>query len=175
MRWYRNLKLSAKLIALTVVVTLFAVLVGLGGVAGIRSVAASATAMYEDVAVPLADLGAMSGDLRAVPASLRDAVIAGTPTGVADARANVGRLRKHLDGRQASFERHILRADLRAAFREYLADRTEVESLQDSVLALSARRGRRRQRPSGGWSISWRRASGRRRTPRRRAGFFVVS
>lgn len=72
MRWFKNKKISVKLISSFIVVSLFAGVIGVLGIINMRNVDSGYTDLYVDYGVATGDLGAAGIDFNDVRAKIRD-------------------------------------------------------------------------------------------------------
>jgi len=72
MRWFKNLKISVKLISTFVILALITGAMGVYGIMNMRSVDQDYTDMYIDYGVSLGDLGAVGIHFNWVEKALRD-------------------------------------------------------------------------------------------------------
>ncbi|AJE02935.1 methyl-accepting chemotaxis protein [Geobacter pickeringii] len=133
----KNMKIGAKLVGGFVIVALLAVVVGVVGVVNLRKLDKAGDLMYEKMAAPLGDLGAMSVAFQRMRINLRDAVTAETSQERAKAAETIGKLREEIGRRSDSFEKTILTDEGRKIFGEFKESRKVYGAALEKALSLA--------------------------------------
>jgi methyl-accepting chemotaxis protein len=76
MKWFLNLRLSAKLISGFIVVAFIAAIVGGIGIVSLKSIDKSDTELYENITIPVGQAGDMSVKFQKVRVDIRDMILA---------------------------------------------------------------------------------------------------
>ena len=137
MRWFNNLRLSAKLMSIAVIGICATGTVGFVSLVGIRKITAADTMMYEKIAVPLSQLADLSTKHQEIRVAISDALLAGNARDADAQVANVAKLRGAINGLEVDFEKTILTPALTDAFRQYAAARKAADPVQDRALELA--------------------------------------
>jgi methyl-accepting chemotaxis protein len=94
MKWYYNLKISAKLLSGFILVTIIAVFVGYMGISNMKAIDDSDTELYENMTVPIAEMAQISTYFQRVRVNTRDIVLAKTDE---EKKTFLGRIQEYRD------------------------------------------------------------------------------
>ncbi len=137
MKWFLNMRIGAKLIVSFILVALISGAMGVYAIYNMKALDASDTELYENMTVPLSEIGQISTAFQRTRVNGRDAVIAQTPEEIQANIDKVAERRAEIDGLAASFEKTILSDEMRAAFDNLVASRTEFRAAMDEVFVLA--------------------------------------
>ncbi|HEX6037809.1 MCP four helix bundle domain-containing protein, partial [Longimicrobium sp.] len=137
MRWFNDLRLSAKLLSSFVFVAVMAAVVGAVGIRSIHAIEQADTRLYERMQVPTAHLGAMIRNFQGVRINLRDLADAETPAARTDAETRVREQVAALDSLQTLYVASIASPEMQAAYDRYAALRGSYGEHRDRAIALS--------------------------------------
>ncbi len=137
MQWLLNLSLKAKLLAAFCTLAVVAAFVGYVGINNIHKIERADTEMYEDMTVPISELGDLSKALQRVRINLRDVILTEEPSEMAVYAKKVDELTADIDRLSASVETRILSEDMRAAFERFTSAREAFRPDQERLLELS--------------------------------------
>lgn len=137
MKWFLNVRVGAKLIISFILVAFISGAMGVYAIYNIKTLDKSDTVLYENMTVPLQEIGQISTAFQRTRVNARDAIFAQTPD---DIQANIDSIterRAEIDELAASFEKTIASDEMRAAFDELTASRVEFRAAMDKVIALA--------------------------------------
>jgi methyl-accepting chemotaxis protein len=138
MQWFINLKLSHKLLSGFGLVAALAAVVGIVGATQIHAIELADTQMYENVTIPLGQMGNASKRFQRVRVALRDVVLANSPAERDDA---VRRAKEHadaLDSLMGEYGEMLVSREDSANFAAYETTRALFVPTRDTILALAA-------------------------------------
>lgn len=125
MKWYYNLKISTKLLSGFILVTIIAVFVGYMGISNLQAIDKSDTEMYENMTVPIAEMGQISTYFQRVRVNTREILLAETPE---EKKTYLNRIQEYRDSIGAignRFEAKILSKEMQALFDEFKRTRVD--------------------------------------------------
>jgi methyl-accepting chemotaxis protein len=119
MQFFNNLKISTKLITGFVIVSLIAAMIGFIGILKIREIDAADTKLYEKMAVPLGEIGALATSFQRMRCNLLEMLVAETPEKLNDQRKRADDRDKEIDELMAKFKTTILTEAGHKMFKEF--------------------------------------------------------
>ncbi len=136
MNWYKNLRISAKLISGFVLVAAIAAAVGWIGIAQIHTIDKADAVLYEHMTVPIGTAGEIAVAFQRLRINLRDMVAAEVPEDVENFRSRVIDLRGKIDTLSAAFEKTILSDEARRLYQEFIATNKAYAVVLDRIIEL---------------------------------------
>lgn len=138
MKWYYNLKISAKLLSGFILVTLITVFVGYMGVSNMKEIADSDAQLYENMTVPIAEMGQISTYFQRVRVNTREVLLAKTQEEKTDFFNKIQTYRDSIDAIGKRFEAKILSKEMQGLFDEFKQTRVEYAKDLDLFKSLVA-------------------------------------
>jgi methyl-accepting chemotaxis protein len=137
MQWFYNLKISQKLIIAFLVVAVIAGVVGFSGIKNIREISNADKKMYENITIPISELGNIQQRFHRVQSNIRDIIIANDRQGIDVFYSRLMENRKVIAEEADKFEKRIDGDDIRNAFNEFLTTRKEFIDHLNEVIELA--------------------------------------
>ena len=134
MKWFYNMKISTKLIVAFILVTIITGIIGFIGITDIRSLNKNDTELYENMTVPITQLGQISTSFQRMRVDMRDMIIAQTPEDIADYGNRIKERRAEIDQYAASFEKTMIAQEIKDAYKEFTDSRKAYDILADRIL-----------------------------------------
>jgi methyl-accepting chemotaxis protein len=137
MKWFYNLKISAKLIIGFALVAVIAGVLGVFGMINLKSLDDSDTALYERMTVPISQMSGISTAFQRVRVNSRDMVIAENQ---ADIQSNIDKItdrRAEIDTLAAAFEKTIISDNMKLEFNNFIEARKVYRTELDKVIQLA--------------------------------------
>ena len=125
MKWYYNLKISAKLLSGFTLVTLVAIFVGYMGISNMQAIDKSDTELFENMTVPIAEMGQISTYFQRVRVNTRDIILAETPEEKKTYLSLIQEYRDSIGAIGKRFEAKILSKEMQALFDEFKRTRVD--------------------------------------------------
>ncbi|MBX3006779.1 MAG: MCP four helix bundle domain-containing protein [Melioribacteraceae bacterium] len=125
MKWYYNLKISAKLLSGFILVTIIAVFVGYMGISNMKAIDESDTELYENMTVPIAQMSQISTYFQRIRVNTREIILARTDE---ERKTFLGRITEYRDSISAistRFEARILSKEMQDLFDEFKKSRVD--------------------------------------------------
>ncbi len=119
MKWYLNMKIGKKLVVGFVIVELISGAMGGYTIYNLRALDNSDTELYENMTVPLTDIGMISTEFQRTRVYARDIIIADTPEEIQAVEDKIMDIRSDVDRLTEKFEATIITEETRTAFEEY--------------------------------------------------------
>ncbi|HHW66292.1 methyl-accepting chemotaxis protein [Defluviitalea raffinosedens] len=136
MKWFHNMKISAKLITTFVIVAFIAGIVGFIGIINIKQMDRNDNTLYENMTVPLSEVGQMSIVFQKIRVNIRNMVLEDDLDEINSTYKTVETYLSELHTLAASFEKTILADRTRNEFNNYLSNMSEFESQLETLVAL---------------------------------------
>ncbi|HRB54307.1 MAG TPA: methyl-accepting chemotaxis protein [Bacteroidia bacterium] len=137
MKWYYNLKVSAKLLLGFVLVAVIASIIGVLGISNINAIDKSDTEMYENMTVPIAQMSDISTYFQRVRVNTREVVIANTNEEINEYVGKIQDYRDSIDAIGKLFEVKIISDEMKAAFQDFRDTRVEYGRDLDVLVGLA--------------------------------------
>jgi methyl-accepting chemotaxis protein len=137
MKWFLNMKIGAKLISSFILVALISGAMGGYAIFNLKAINDADTELYENMTVPLAEIGQISTAFQRSRVNARDAITAQTPDAIQANIDKVAERRAEIDELAASFEKTILSDEMHAAFDKLTASRMAFGDAMDKVFVLA--------------------------------------
>ncbi len=137
MNWFKNLKISVKLITGFIIVALISGLVGGIGIYNIISLDNSDTELYEKMTVPISEMSKIATAFQRVRVDTRDIILANNSQEISVQVQSIQERRKEIDEAAKEFEKSILSQEVRDAYDEFFQARNEYVSYLDQLVQLA--------------------------------------
>ncbi|HTY35593.1 MAG TPA: methyl-accepting chemotaxis protein [Bacteroidota bacterium] len=144
MQWYYNLKLRPKLLSGFSLIMLLSIATGILGIVLIQQLTAADTFMYEEVTVPLVQLGSVESDVQAVAAQAYTVLLSTSAQEDERSVQKIDELSQNIDANMAKVEKTISTESVHQAFDGFAAARKEYTPLLKQCMAM-AQAGKKRE------------------------------
>jgi len=138
MSWFFNMRIGVKLLVSYILIALIAGAMGVFSMYNIRVLSESDTQLYENMTVPLNEIGQISTAFHQSRIHARDAIRAQDPVEIQKYIDQISERREEIDALATSFEKTILTSETRDAFDQLTISRMAFRSAMDRVLDLAA-------------------------------------
>ena len=137
MKWFLNMRIGAKLVLSFILVALISGAMGVFAIYNIRVMDEADTRLFENMTVPLEEIGQISTAFQRTRVNGRDAIIAQTPEEIQANIDKVAERRAEIDELATAFEKTIISDEMRTAFDNLAASRVEFRAEMDKVFVLA--------------------------------------
>ncbi|HVI39227.1 MAG TPA: MCP four helix bundle domain-containing protein, partial [Anaerovoracaceae bacterium] len=137
MKWYLNMKIGKKLISGFILVALISGAMGVYAIYNLKALDNSDTQLYENMTVPLSEIGMISTEFQRTRVNTRDMILAQTPEDIQASIDKIIAIRTGIDPLSTAFEATILTDEMRTAFEEYKSARIAFKAGLDKVIELA--------------------------------------
>ncbi|WP_461205981.1 methyl-accepting chemotaxis protein [Clostridium sp. DL1XJH146] len=136
MKWFKNLKISVKLVGAFIFIAIIAGVVGGVGVFEIEKLDASDTEMYENMTVPVATTAQMAKLFQRIRVNTRDMILENEATEINARYSDIDTIIEELDTLSSDFDETILSDEMRTAFDDFMGTRADFRSSLDELYQL---------------------------------------
>jgi methyl-accepting chemotaxis protein len=132
-----KLKIGGKLVAAFSALVALCVLIGIFGIAQIRTIVANDNYLYEKMTTPLTDLITIASDFQRVRIYVRTIATTADGKDIPAAQEEIARLRAEIDTASDAFEKTMVSAKGRELFAEYQKQLAAYRAAADDIVSLS--------------------------------------
>jgi len=136
MNWFKNLKVGTKLIAGFLIVAAIAALIGIQGINTTRQIVADSDKMYEEITIPLGDIGFVSTSFQRVRINLRDIIASKDEKEKKAGLETLTKLRREIGERADKIEKTINTDEEKKLFNEFKESRKVYLGHIDKLMEL---------------------------------------
>jgi methyl-accepting chemotaxis protein len=137
MKWFSNLRISKKLILSFVVISVISGIVGLYGIYSLKEAKNSDTELYNNMTVPISELGELSTNFQTVRVEIRDLINAKSTEEASASAKELEKTRLNIDKLQTSIEKTIVTVEVRKQFDIFSKSRDSYGPELDKVIELA--------------------------------------
>lgn len=137
MRWYQNMKISAKLFLGFSLILIGALAIGTVGILNLRTITTNSDTMYEHMTVPIAELSQIATSFQRIRVNMRDIILADDPAKYSYYEERAEERRKEMTEHSEVFAETILSQDMRDAYDAFLATRVVFGEYYTQIMALA--------------------------------------
>ncbi len=137
MRWYHNMRISAKLFLGFTLILLGGLAIGAVGILNLQTVTANSDTMYEHMTVPIEELSQIASSFQRIRVNLRDIILADDSTKYSYYEERAEERRKEISEQSEAFAETILSQDMQDAYDEFLATRVAFTEYYNEIMALA--------------------------------------
>jgi methyl-accepting chemotaxis protein len=137
MKWIKDMKIGVKLLVSFIIVALITGVVGIIGITDLKELQKENTALYEDMTLPIAQVGQISTSYQRMRVIVRDMIIENSPELIQSNADKVVIRNQEIDEAAANFEKSITDPEMQAAFDEFVASRKVLAQEFEKVKALA--------------------------------------
>lgn len=136
MKWYLNMKITAKLIIAFVIVAIIAGVVGIVGINNINTIDENGHVIYANMTVPLAEAADMAKLFQRIRVNTRDMILEETPEEINEKYDNITEIIGQLNVLSESFKEKALSQDMKDAFAHFMVTRQDFGAMLDDFYQL---------------------------------------
>jgi methyl-accepting chemotaxis protein len=137
MRWFSNLRISKKLIFSFVIVSVISGIAGIYGVYSLKEAKNSDTELYNNMTVPISELGELSSNFQTLRVEIRDLINAKSTEEAASTAKEIEKTRLNIDKLQASIEKTIVTVEVKKQFDVFSKSREAYGPELDKVIEFA--------------------------------------
>ncbi len=137
MKWFRNMKISWKLLLGFILVAVVAGVVGIVGIVNLHSIEANDTQLYEDMTVPIAQMAQVAMSFQRVRVNLRDIVLLNESKDIKTKEEGIAQRRTEIDTNAVAFEKTISLQSIHEAYDEFVKAREVFAGYMDQVITMA--------------------------------------
>ena len=137
MNWFRNLKISKKLILSFVLVALITGIMGVYAIVQLKSLANSDTELYEHMTVPISQMAEISTLFETINSDARDLIIAQSAEDISTHVQLITEEKEKISKLSDQFSETMLSNDMKQQFELFKSLRSDYASKLDKVIALA--------------------------------------
>lgn len=133
MNWFKNLKIKTKLLTSFILIALLVGVVGFIGILNTWSLQESDRELYENMTVPISQVGQMSTTFQKMRVNLRDMILANDPALIQSIEKNIVEEQQKIDALAGDYQKTIQTDEMQQAFDSFESARTEYNKHLDAV------------------------------------------
>ncbi len=137
MKWFRDLRISVKLLGGFITVAVIAGIIGIYGYVSIDTMNEADTTLYEKMTVPISQLQDMSTAFNRIRVNLRDLVLATNAEESQTCIRTIKALREELNKNAAAYEKTIISDRMKQQFKKYMDANKAYDPYLDKIIELA--------------------------------------
>jgi len=137
MKTFANMKVKAKLLVGFIIMAIIVGIVGVVGITNIKALDESDTELYENITVPIGQVGQISTAFQRMRVNIRDMIVANDPEVIKENADKIAERQAEIDTLTAEFESRIVSDHMRIAFDEFVAARQNYKGSIAELMALA--------------------------------------
>lgn len=137
MKWFYNMKISAKLITGFILVVIIAVAIGAAGIVSLKALDKSDGELYQNLTVPISELGDISTQFQRVRVNARDMMLTNDPLLVKTATDSIAQRQADIAKDLESFNKTILSDRMRGLYDDLVKKNTTFDQQIAKVSELT--------------------------------------
>ncbi|GCD10090.1 HAMP domain-containing methyl-accepting chemotaxis protein [Clostridium tagluense] len=137
MKWYMNMKISAKLLSGFIMVAIIAAAIGVVGIVSLKSIDKSDTQLYENQLVPTTQLADINKNFQMIRVDVRDIIIEKNAEKMKLIEDSIITKKVAIQKFSAEFDKTTISSEMKTAFKDYTEKKDNFEAQLDSVLSLA--------------------------------------
>ena len=137
MKWFYNLKISAKLLIGFILVAIITGALGIWSIINIKALDKSDTIMYENMTVPISEMSDISTTFQRIRVNVRNMMLETDPEKIQAFSDRIDELSGEMDGYAAAFEETIISDEMRQAFNDFVAADVEFDKQVKIITQLA--------------------------------------
>ncbi|MCB2297392.1 HAMP domain-containing methyl-accepting chemotaxis protein [Clostridium tagluense] len=137
MKWYMNMKISAKLLSGFIMVAIIAAAIGVIGIISLKSIDKSDTELYENQLVPTTQLAEINKSFQMIRVDVRDIIIETNAEKMQVIEDSIKTKKIEMQKLSTEYEKTILSDKMQVAFKDYTKKKDDFDAQLDSVLSLA--------------------------------------
>jgi methyl-accepting chemotaxis protein len=132
-----KIKIGPKLIGGFLIVTIIAAFIGIYGIGQMGVIDEADTKLYENMTVPLSELGRMQAAFHRVRVNMRDAIRSNDPAEIKQEISRVDELSKIISDNGDSYEKTLLTVEGKKMYADFVSARKDFRAHLDEILELA--------------------------------------
>jgi methyl-accepting chemotaxis protein len=136
-KWFYDMKITAKISSSFILVGVIVVMVGFMGITSLKSMSKSDTVLFENVTVPLAQIGDISTAFQRMRVNSLVMITANDAETIKDNVDKINELQAEIDSLANEFEERIVSDEMKVTFREFTDARSVYEKQLESIISLA--------------------------------------
>ncbi len=137
MKWFSNLKIGVKMISSFMLISLICGVMGIYAIYDIKSINKSDIELYQNMTVPVSQMGEISTEFQRLRVAVRDLIIAQSPNEIAVYIQEIEKRKENIDKLSDSFEKTILSSELTKQFEDFKKAKADYAPKLDKVIELA--------------------------------------
>ena len=137
MKWFHDMKISAKLLGSFGIVAFIASIIGYVGITNINSINNADTTLYTHMTVPIGVLNKTAVSFQKIRVAYRDAILARNPAEREKYATALRDAEQSLEAANTEFEKTISTQAMRDAFKEFQATHQAFIVTEERIVALA--------------------------------------
>jgi methyl-accepting chemotaxis protein len=137
MKWFYNMKIAKKLITAFILVAVISGIVGVVGIISINNIDKNGAILYENLTVPISNVGNIATAFQLVRVCTRDIITANTSEAIKEQEDKITAYRKIISDNNAEFEKRMISDDVIAEFKKLQDARGQYIPYLDEVIKLA--------------------------------------
>ena len=138
MRWFYNMKITAKILSGFIMVAVVVGIVGYMGITSLNQLSESDTVLYENTTVPLAEIGEISTTFQRLRVNTRDMITANDAEAIKNNVDQIKERRAEIDQLSVQFEERIISAEMKTVFQEFKDASKDYENQLETIISLAS-------------------------------------
>jgi methyl-accepting chemotaxis protein len=134
LNWFKNLKIKTKLLTSFILIALLVGVVGFIGILNTWSLQESDQELYENMTVPISQIGQMSTTFQMMRVNLRDMILANDPDLIQAMKKKIAEEQLRIGELAGEYEKTIQSDEMQQAFVTFTSARTEYNKHLDAVM-----------------------------------------
>jgi len=137
MKWFNNMKISARLISAFILVALIAGVVGGIGIVNLKEIEKSDQELYNNNTVSIALMSEISTSFQRIRANLRDVIIEDDPEKIESIIAKIAERSSEMEKSKEEFKKLIVTDEMKKVFEDYNEKSLEVKRQISEIQKLA--------------------------------------
>ncbi|MGB7604990.1 MAG: methyl-accepting chemotaxis protein [Lutisporaceae bacterium] len=137
MKWYYNFNIAKKLIVAFILVAIISGVVGVVGIINIKSIENNDIALYENMTVPISQIGNVSTAFQRIRVYTRDIIAANTPEAISEQEDKINLRRAEINTNIMEFEKTVITQEDSILFNEVQGARAIYIPLLEQLVQLA--------------------------------------
>ena len=137
MKWFYNMKISAKLLTGFFLVALIAGFMGVFGIVNINTLNKADTELYENMTVPISLMSEITADFQRMRVNVRDMILANDMKEIQSNIDKISERRASIDKLSMEFEKLILSKEMQSVFDQFTEARKKYRTSLDKVIEVA--------------------------------------
>jgi methyl-accepting chemotaxis protein len=138
MHWFTNIKIRVKFLLSFTLVALIAAVIGTISIMNIKAIDNSDTVLYENMTVPISELGNLSSSYQRMRVNIAEMILAKTSQERDAAKEKILARQTEISKLAVDFEKTILSKEVRDLFTSFQETRKEFVDVRDRIIALAS-------------------------------------
>lgn len=137
MKWFYNMKISAKLLLFSIIMIIFTAFIGYEGISSLLTIDAADTELYMATTKPMGEIGRISTAFQRSRVNLRDILLETNPSNMPTYKTTIDGLQKTINENMVEFGKGNRSAATKAEYKHLQKVLADFFQLEDDILALA--------------------------------------